>query len=116
MEKLLVVTDRARLSDILKCLLSNAVKFTKEGHISVGYSLKYNGVELFVEDTGCGIHDEDKDRIFGRFEKADDFSVGTGLGLAICKELSSLMGGHISVVSQWGKGSTFLVWLPLNGM
>ena len=116
MEKLLIVTDRVRLTDILKCLLSNAVKFTKEGHISVGYSLKYDGVEIFVDDTGCGIHDEDKDRIFGRFEKADDFSVGTGLGLAICKQLSTLMGGHISVVSQWGKGSTFLVWLPLNGI
>lgn len=116
MEKLLIVTDRVRLSDILKCLLSNAVKFTKEGHISIGFSKKYNGVEIFVEDTGIGIHDEDKERIFGRFEKADDFSVGTGLGLAICKQLSTLMGGHISVVSQWGRGSTFLIWLPINGI
>lgn len=113
-EQISMITDRHYLATILNSLISNAFKFTKEGFITVGYNCKDNSVEFYVKDTGIGISDDAKAKIFGRFEKADDFSVGTGLGLAICKELTVAMDGNIRVESELGKGSTFFVTLPVN--
>jgi signal transduction histidine kinase len=113
-EKIVIKVDRHYLATIINNLLSNAIKFTKDGSVSIGYHVKDDEVEFFVSDTGIGISEEAIAKIFGRFEKADDFSAGTGLGLAICKELAVAMGGSIRVESEQGKGSTFYVLLPVN--
>jgi signal transduction histidine kinase len=107
-----IVTDRNGLTTILNNLLSNAFKFTPSGQITVGYKPQGNGVQFCVRDTGVGIRPEATNKIFGRFEKADDFTAGTGLGLAICKELVIALHGVISVDSAVGAGSAFFVWLP----
>lgn len=111
-----LVGDEIRIRQILLNLLNNAVKFTSEGHIalSVSYQPVSNDMCLLhfdVADTGMGIRPEDKQRLFGSFQRLDtrqNRSVeGTGLGLSICKRLMDLMGGTISVESEYGKGSTF---------
>ncbi len=111
-----VIGDEQKLAQVLKNLLSNAVKFTLEGEIIVKViqtlQLK-DSVELFflVIDSGIGIKEADKDKIFQSFSQADGSSTrkygGTGLGLTICKELIELMQGTIHVESEEGKGSTF---------
>lgn len=111
-----LVGDEIRIRQILLNLLNNAVKFTSKGHIllNVSYQPVSNDMCLIhfdVTDTGMGIRPEDKQRLFGSFQRLDtrqNRSVeGTGLGLSICKRLMDLMGGTISVESEYGKGSTF---------
>ncbi len=108
--------DPTRLRQILFNLVGNAIKFTERGQVSVIGShkaLESNAIELHFEvrDTGIGIQDEDRLRLFERFSQADSSTTrkfgGTGLGLAICKQLAELMGGTIGVNSQIGRGSTF---------
>lgn len=96
----------------IKQFLNNAIKFTKEGFIRFGFELVDNGIRCYVSDTGIGITEENKDRIFERFEKVDPFTQGTGLGLSICKAIADLRNGRIGVDSEVGKGSTFWIWLP----
>lgn len=112
-EDLCIVTDGARLKQVLCNLLNNARKFTVNGHISFGYGKVDNNVELFVEDTGEGIPDEHLGRIFERFYKVNNFKQGTGLGLSICRTIVERLSGTISVTSKLGKGTRFLVTLPL---
>ncbi len=112
-----VVGDELRLGQILNNLLSNATKFTSKGHIGVELSANREygrgEVELFfmVIDTGIGISDSDKDKLFKSFSQVDGSITrrfgGTGLGLAITRQLVEMMGGKISVDSQKGSGSTF---------
>ena len=112
-----IVGDELRLGQILNNLLSNATKFTSKGHIGVELSANREygkgDVELFfmVIDTGIGISDTDKDKLFKSFSQVDGSITrrfgGTGLGLAITKQLVEMMGGKISVDSQKGSGSTF---------
>ena len=111
-----LVGDEIRIRQILLNLLNNAVKFTSEGHITlqVAYKPVSNDMCLLhfdVSDTGMGIRPEDKDRLFNSFQRLDTRQnravEGTGLGLSICKRLMDLMGGTISVESEYGKGSTF---------
>lgn len=111
-----LVGDEIRIRQILLNLLNNAVKFTSEGHISLTVSYQPVSSDMCllhfdVSDTGMGIRPEDKQRLFGSFQRLDsrqNRSVeGTGLGLSICKRLMDLMGGTISVESEYGKGSTF---------
>ncbi len=111
-----MVGDEIRLRQILLNLLNNAVKFTNQGYIGlrVSYRPITNDMCLLhfdVADTGAGIREEDKQRLFGSFQRLDtrqNRSIeGTGLGLSICKRLLDLMGGTISVESTYGKGSTF---------
>lgn len=113
-ERIMMRTDRYYLVTILNSLLSNSFKFTNKGSITVGYQKKGDSVEFYVADTGIGISSAVIGKIFGRFEKADDFSAGIGLGLAICKELALAMGGSIRVESELEKGSTFYVSLPIR--
>ena len=111
--------DPQRIRQILFNLIGNAVKFTERGEICVRASFRQdigdeNGVLVIsVSDTGCGIADEDKEKIVNPFVKAgvDAKIKGTGLGLAICKQLASRMGGHFSFFSELGKGSTFALEL-----
>ena len=113
-----IVTDDFRLSQIFNNLIGNAIKFTKEGHITFGYALKTNRhVEFFVSDSGIGIPNNKKRIIFDRFGQVNQERAlqpsGTGLGLPISKSLVDLMGGEMWVESDMGKGSTFYFTLPL---
>jgi len=112
LRELLVKADQERLTQIVTNLITNAVKFTQQGYIKMGYACKDNGLEIYVEDTGMGIEEKNLSQIFIRFKKLNAFMQGTGLGLPICKSITEQMGGGIWVESEYGKGSTFHVWLP----
>lgn len=111
--------DRTRIEQILLNLLGNAIKFTDAGHVSIEtLSLSPQGVRFVVTDTGPGLSSEQQARLFRRFEQADGAHTaarygGSGLGLAISQELASAMGGHIVVESELGRGTRFVVELPL---
>jgi signal transduction histidine kinase len=118
-----VKTDPIKLHQILVNLLENALKFTEEGFIEFGFSIKqYEGkdfVLIYVKDTGIGINDDAKDFIFERFRKvenanSDKLYRGAGLGLAISKRLIELLGGKIWVDSEINKGSIFYFTLPFD--
>ncbi len=114
-----VRTDAARLRQVLINLVGNAVKFTKEGGITVRLGQKGNAtthLRIGVEDTGPGISPEDQKRLFEPFMQMAETGVqkGTGLGLAISRQFVSLMGGSISVHSTLGKGSAFCIDLPVE--
>ena len=106
-------TDREKLLEILDNLVQNAVKFTAEGSIILGYEVLGNRVRIWVKDTGKGIAEADKERIFERFVKVDEYIPGTGLGLSVAKSHATSLGGSIGVESRPGEGSTFWVDLPL---
>jgi CheY-like chemotaxis protein/signal transduction histidine kinase len=113
----IVETDRQRLEQVLKNLLSNAFKFTEQGSVQLHVSCDAHGDFVFaVSDTGIGISAEQQTRIFDAFQQADGTISrkygGTGLGLSISLELSRLLGGSIAVDSQVGRGSTFSLTLP----
>lgn len=111
-----IKTDAVRLRQILGHLLDNAAKFTKKGHIDLGYLPSDDGqsVRLFVADTGSGIPEDQIDRIFERFYKIDSFVQGAGLGLSVCKTLAEGLGGTIQLCSHPNQGSRFTLLLPLN--
>jgi len=117
--------DERRFEQILLNLLSNAVKFTDHGQIGLRAQCQscdavtgQPALSVSICDTGPGIKPADLDRLFEPFQQLDSGLArkheGTGLGLAICRRLAELMGGRISVESEWGKGSTFTVTLPLE--
>ncbi|HZH43663.1 MAG TPA: ATP-binding protein [Lysobacter sp.] len=110
--------DRSRVCQILLNLLGNAVKFTERGEVRLKVDALATGVRLQVCDTGPGLNEEQKSRLFRRFEQADGARTaarygGSGLGLAICQELAAAMGGRIEVDSTPGVGTCFRVELPL---
>jgi PAS domain S-box-containing protein len=109
-------TDPGKLKVVLKNLIGNAVKFTKEGGITVAVQGDGQGVEIRVSDTGMGIAPEALELIFEPFRQADESITrahgGTGLGLHIVKRLLELLGGTVTVESEVGRGSTFRVWVP----
>ena len=108
-----IYADKNRTVQIISNLIDNALKYTKHGHIRIGYKMKGKFVEIYTADTGIGIKPELVDTIFNRFVKADENVHGTGLGLSISKMLVEKMGGEISVTSELGKGTTFRFTLPL---
>jgi PAS domain S-box-containing protein len=115
-EKAVIITDSTKLIQILSNLINNSIKFTSEGKIEFGYSLKDNTLEFFVKDTGIGIPQESLAKIFDRFYQVDrtisrQFG-GTGLGLSICKAYVQLLGGNISVTSIQGTGTRFIFSIP----
>ena len=112
-----VIGDEFRLSQIINNLINNALKFTSMGHVALElYKTRQSGknIELtfFVMDTGIGMSKEDKDKLFKSFTQVDGSITrkygGTGLGLYVCKQVIELMGGHIEVESEKGKGTTFI--------
>ncbi|MCG8441999.1 MAG: ATP-binding protein, partial [Caulobacterales bacterium] len=115
--------DPARVRQIITNLVSNAVKFTEEGRVTVSASATprpdgRHQLTLTVADTGIGIRQESLERLFEPFTQADESTTrkfgGTGLGLAICRRLAALMGGTIDARSEPGRGSVFRVTLPLE--
>ena len=101
---------------ILKNLISNAVKFTEEGGITVCTTVRDDGIQFSISDTGIGIPEDALPLIFEPFRQLDSSDSrrygGTGLGLHIVKRLVELLGGTIAVSSRIDNGSTFHVWLP----
>ncbi|EXY90344.1 his Kinase A domain protein [Bacteroides fragilis str. 3998T(B)3] len=105
--------DSGYLNQVVTNFMSNAIKFTHRGTITVGYRIDARQqLEMFVEDTGIGISIENQEAVFDRFMKVDSFVQGTGLGLPLCKSIIEKMGGHIGVISELGKGSRFWFTLP----
>jgi len=117
-EQSVILTDENRLKQILNNLISNAIKFTQNGEIILGCSVKDRELLFYVKDTGIGIPDDFKSVIFERFrqvelEKNRQYG-GTGLGLSICKALVELLGGKIWLESEEDKGSCFFFTIPYN--
>lgn len=112
----LLLSDPGKLKVIVKNLLSNAMKFTRAGEVTVGAHADNDAVEIYVKDTGIGIPQEQQSVIFEAFRQGSTTNVrgltGVGLGLYIVKRLLDLLGGTVSVESEVGKGSTFRVRLP----
>ncbi len=118
-----VMVDGTRLRQILWNILFNAVKFTPKGHVSL--TVEANNIDhtranvrFIIEDTGVGIPQADIDKIFAMYYQVDhpdhQSATGTGIGLAICKEMVERMNGHIKVTSEVGKGTRFIVEIPLE--
>ncbi|MDR0491447.1 MAG: response regulator, partial [Oscillospiraceae bacterium] len=108
--------DDVRLRQVLLNLLGNAVKFTHKGYVRLAVETTDAAIHFTISDTGLGIHDEDIPRLFDIFEQVDTVknrgTKGTGLGLSITKGLIEMMGGHISVESEYGKGTSFHFEIP----
>lgn len=113
--KISIDTDPHRLSQILFQLLSNAAKFTESGSIKLYYEVKpiENKVEIFVRDTGCGVPEEDRERIFERFVKLDSSVQGAGVGLPLARLLATRLGGTLELRESSEYGSLFCLTLPL---
>ncbi len=113
-----ILADGERLKQVMLNLISNAIKFTSAGSVTIGYRVPNNAtIEFFVSDTGIGIPKPMQEKIFERFRQVDETAHrqfgGAGLGLAISKRLVELMGGRIWVESESGRGSRFSFTLPL---
>ncbi len=108
----LVSLDKNRVTQILTNYVTNAIKYTQKGFIEMGYECVPDGIRLFVKDTGIGISDEKREKVFQRFEKLDEFAQGTGLGLSICKAIADSIGGSVGFESELGEGSEFWAILP----
>ncbi len=107
--------DMGRVQQVVTNFVTNAVKYTHEGHIKVGYRYEDGGLYIYCEDTGAGIPKEKQARVFDRFVKLNDFVQGTGLGLAICKSIAERCNGKIGIDSEGtGHGSTFWIWIPVT--
>lgn len=112
--QLLLNTDAGKLREVVTNLLDNAIKFTQEGEIVLGYEIfEGDNVRIWVKDTGIGVSESDQKRIFDRFVKLNEFVPGTGLGLAVAKSHVESLGGKIGIESRIGKGATFWIVLPL---
>lgn len=113
-KKCIVTLDKYRLEQVINNFISNALKFTNEGKIIMGYNYENDGIRITISDTGIGISKEKLSKVFGRFERGSDVYIGTGLGLAINKAIVDAMGGKIGADSKLGKGSTFWVFFPCS--
>ena len=117
-----IKVDADRVAQVMINFVTNAVKYTQQGHIKLGYRLEVRAVDgedkdglyVYCEDTGAGVKKEVQPKLFDRFFKANDFVQGTGLGLSICKAFADACHGDIGVISDGdGQGSVFWIWIPL---
>jgi PAS domain S-box-containing protein len=115
-----IKSDRQKVKQVVLNLLSNALKFTPAGSVTIAasYDQDDKSVAIVVRDTGVGIPSEDQAKVFEDFRQLDSSPArgygGTGLGLSICRRLAQMLGGHIELVSQLGQGSTFTLKLPVR--
>lgn len=126
-----IVSDRQRVDQVLKNLVSNAIKFTDQGGVTIDFSFEASGkvatnpdlngralMAISIRDTGIGVPEDKQKIIFEAFQQAETGSSrkfgGTGLGLSISRELAHLLGGAIVLESQTGQGATFTLYLPLD--
>ena len=107
-----IFLDRNRLKQVWMNYLTNAIKCTKSGHIKMGYGIERGGIRIYVEDSGVGIPIELQERVFGRFQKLNEFAQGTGLELAISRAIIEGAGGEVGFTSTPDVGSTFWAWIP----
>ena len=108
-------TDKNRFTQVISNFINNALKFTQQGCITLGYEqVSHQKIKFYVRDTGMGIPEEKQKSIFERFVKLNTFVQGTGLGLSICKSIVSQMGGEIGVDSTEGIGSCFWFTHPYH--
>lgn len=111
-------SDRQKVKQIVLNLITNALKFTPKGSVTIGtaYDPSLRQITLSVTDTGIGISESDQLKLFNDFQQADSSTTrqygGAGLGLSICRRLAAMLGGHIKLVSELGQGSTFTLVLP----
>ena len=109
----ITIIDNARIQQVITNFVTNAVKYTHQGHIKAGYRYEDGQLYLYCEDTGAGIPKEHQGKIFERFVKLNDYVQGTGLGLSICKAIADACHGEIGVESEGdGHGSTFWMKIP----
>lgn len=113
-KKCILEGDKNRLTQLVTNYVTNAIKYTVKGYIKMGYIYIGGGIKVYIEDSGIGIPDNQKNRLFKRFEKLNDFAQGTGLGLSICKAIAEGCGGTVGFESQEGVGSTFWAFWPLK--
>ena len=118
-DSLRIKIDADRVSQVITNFVTNAVKYTHQGYIKLGYRMETRnqreGLYVYCEDTGDGISPEAQDKIFERFFKVNDFIQGTGLGLSICKAFVDACHGDIGVISDGnGQGSVFWMWIPIS--
>ena len=111
-----IYTDRNRLMQVMINFLTNALKFTFKGTVTFGYTLDEASkkIRFYVKDTGIGIPEDKKDKIFDRFVKLNSFAQGTGLGLPICAMIAEKFGGSIGIESKEGEGSLFWIEIPVQ--
>lgn len=115
LEECHIFSDKNRIHQVLSNLIGNALKFTQDGEIRVGYRITDdNRIRFYVKDTGMGIKEKHLPTIFDRFVKLNSFAQGSGLGLAICKNIIEHLNGNIGVESEWGVGSCFWFTLPYD--
>ena len=112
--ELTFTSDKNRLYQVLLNFVTNALKFTSEGNITIDYQIDGNEVKFSVQDTGMGIEPEKQEAIFTRFVKLNSFIPGTGLGLSICQSIVTQLGGKIGVESEPGRGACFWFTHPIN--
>lgn len=114
----LISTDGTKIRKIIYNLIDNALRYTNEGYIELGYERKGEKVEFYVQDTGIGVKEEQLTTIFGRFsqgeKKLSQQKGGLGIGLSIAKENTELLGGKIWVESVYGQGSRFIFTIPFS--
>jgi PAS domain S-box-containing protein len=115
---LTIISDKDKIQQVLSNLISNAIKYTKNGSVDIGFVFQGNSIEFFVEDTGIGIPENERARVFEKFFRGEGVISaaigGTGLGLNIAKELVELLGGTIGVSSEYNKGSRFYFSVPVE--
>lgn len=106
--------DRNRIAQVISNFVTNAIKFTKEGSIRIGYKATDTELYFYVTDTGSGIPEDKLPEVFGRFVKLNKDKKGTGLGLSICKTIITKLKGEIGAESIEGEGSTFWFTIPYS--
>lgn len=111
-KRCIVSMDREKIDKIILNFLSNALKYTSEGEITLSYSYENDGIKVMVKDTGVGMEEDKQKNVFDHFQRVNNFISGTGLGLSICKGYVEAMGGKIGVESQFGNGSSFWFHIP----
>ncbi len=111
-----VSSGQLYLREVLQNFITNSIKYTEKGHITIGAQPKGNGVEFWVEDTGIGISKSDQEKVFAKFFRSEDYRTrknnGTGLGLYVTAKLAKLLNAQINLTSELNKGSKFTIYIP----